>query len=105
MPATLAIDFGAKYIGLALVEHGADCPNRVLYAATLVVEAKPLNALTGPRAECRRLRRTRKTHRQRLRRLQQALAGVANADTILRFCRRRGYSHAEKEREDDSTGL
>ena len=95
MPATLAIDFGSKFIGIALVDHSERRPNRVLYAATLVVEAKPLNALVETRAEVRRLRRTRKTHRLRLRRLGQALAGVPNAQQILRFCRRRGFSHPD----------
>lgn len=93
MPTTLAIDFGARYIGFALLEHPASRVNRVLYAGTLVVEPKPLNSLVETRAAVRRLRRTRKTHRRRLRRLAQALAGIPNAETILRFCRRRGFSH------------
>ncbi len=93
MPSTLAIDFGSKYIGIALVSHPEPRRNQVLYAATLVVDAKPLNALVENRAQVRRLRRTRKTHRMRLRRLAQALAGIANAGEILRFCRRRGFSY------------
>src|SRR5438105_12259467 len=102
MKTTLALDFGSKYIGISLVEHTVPLQNRVLYAATLVVSAKPLNALVETRSAVRRLRRTRKTHRRRLRRLAQALAGVPNADAILRFCRRRGYSHAEATEESES---
>jgi 5-methylcytosine-specific restriction endonuclease McrA len=101
MRHTLAIDYGARFIGIALVQHPEPRRNRVLYAATVVIEAKPLNALVETRAAVRRLRRTRKTHRQRLRRLSQALAGIPNADQILRFCRRRGYSYDEP---DDTDG-
>jgi hypothetical protein len=96
MPTTLAIDFGSRYIGIALVQHTEPRRNRVLYAATIVVDAKPLNALVETRAAVRRLRRTRKTHKRRLRRLSQALAGIPNAEAIIRFCRRRGYSHADE---------
>jgi 5-methylcytosine-specific restriction endonuclease McrA len=100
MPTTLAIDFGSRYIGIALVDHPEPRHNRVLYAATLVVEPRPLNALVETRAEVRRLRRSRKTHHRRLRRLAQALAGIPNTDVILRFCRRRGYSHQESDDAD-----
>jgi len=99
MPSTLAIDFGARYIGIALVEHPAPRQNRVLYAATVSVEARPLNALAEARVQSRRLRRSRKTHRRRLRRLADALAGVPNAEQLLCFCRRRGFSH-----DDDKEG-
>jgi 5-methylcytosine-specific restriction endonuclease McrA len=100
---TLAIDFGSRYIGLALVEHNENAHNRVLYAGTVVVEPKPLKALVETRAGTRRLRRTRKTHERRSLRLSQALAGVANAESIVRFCRRRGYSHDGPEENDDQT--
>jgi hypothetical protein len=103
MPATLAIDFGARYVGVALVEHPAPHRNRVLYAATVVIEPKPLNTLSEARAQARRLRRTRKTHRRRLRRLAQALAGLPGAADLLRFCRRRGYSHEEQEDAEPGT--
>lgn len=94
---TLALDFGSRYIGIALVDHPEPGTNRVLYAATLVVEPKPLNALVENRAGVRRLRRTRKTHKRRLRRLAQALQGIPNADHVVRFCDRRGYSYDEQE--------
>ncbi|MBC8877193.1 MAG: RRXRR domain-containing protein [Planctomycetes bacterium] len=100
---TIAIDYGAKYIGLALVEHAEGAPNRVLYACTVVVDPKPLKELVKPRADTRRLRRTRKTHRRRLRRLAQSLADVPNADQILRFCGRRGFSHESDDDQDEQT--
>jgi hypothetical protein len=101
---TLAIDFGSKYVGLALVRHAPDEPNRVLYAATLVVEPKPLKEPIGNRADARRLRRTRKTHARRLARLRQALGDTPQADEIVRFCRRRGYSYDAPE-EDGEPGF
>jgi len=100
---TLAIDFGVKYVGIALVEHNENVHNRVLYAATVVVDPKPLRSLVENRAATRRLRRTRKTHSRRLRRLAQALAGVPNAEAIVRFSRRRGYSHEAPEEQDEQT--
>jgi 5-methylcytosine-specific restriction endonuclease McrA len=103
MSTTLAIDFGSRNVGIALVQHCPDEPNRVLYAATLLVEAKPLKASVKPRATARRTRRTRKTHRRRLRRLAQALHGIPGVEGILRFCRRRGYSHDPEEPEDAET--
>ncbi|MCE9544108.1 MAG: RRXRR domain-containing protein [Planctomycetia bacterium] len=94
MPHTLAIDFGSQYIGLALVKHGTEVPNRILYAATINVAAKPLAQLVTPRAQVRRIRRTRKTHQRRLRQLQAAIAGTLGAEQLVRFCGRRGYSYA-----------
>ena len=102
MPTTLAIDFGSRYVGIALVDHPEPRRNRVLYAATVVIDSKPLNALVETRAQVRRLRRTRKTHRRRLHRLAQALHGIPNSDVILRFCRRRGYSYQESDSEDET---
>jgi 5-methylcytosine-specific restriction endonuclease McrA len=98
---TLAIDYGSKYIGLALVEHSRDHPNRVLYAATISIQSRPLKALVETRATARRMRRTRKTHRRRLQRLNQALAGIPNVESILRFCRRRGYGYEPPEDQAD----
>src|SRR5581483_400493 len=97
--STLSIDFGSKYVGLALVHHPAPGVNRVVYAATIVVEPKPLTALVEPRAELRRRRRARKTRRRRLRRLAQALAGVPGAEQVVRFCRRRGFGHEDGRRD------
>lgn len=104
MSATLGIDFGAKYIGIALVEHAESVANKVRYAATVIVDARKLNELSETRAMSRRLRRTRKTHRRRLRHLRQALQCLpsAEADVIVRFCCRRGYGYqADAEGEAD----
>lgn len=103
MQITLAIDFGSRYVGFALVEHPVPRVNRVLYAGTLVIDAKPLNALVDTRSAVRRLRRTRKTHARRLRRLAQALVGIPNAETILRFCDRRGFSYQEDDERDEQS--
>ena len=102
---TLAVDFGSKFIGLALVQHSSPQHNRVLYAATLVVEAKPLNALVESRAGVRRIRRTRKTHTRRLHRLAQSLTGIVGAEQIVRFFGRRGYSYDAREAEHDETAF
>ena len=93
MPTSLAVDFGSKYIGIALVRHAKEEPNRVLYAATVVVDPIWLTKTVKPRIEARRIRRPRKTHRRRLRRLARALDGIHGADRIVRFCRRRGFSY------------
>ncbi len=97
---SLAIDYGAKYIGIALVGHTRGQSDRVLYAGVLVVEPKPLKASVQPRIGSRRVRRSKKTKRRRLRGLAQALDGVPGAETILRFCRRRGYGHNPREDAD-----
>ena len=98
MRYSLSIDYGSRYIGIALISHGPEAANRVLYAVVLVVEppnspAKPLEASVKPRARNRRIRRTKKTHRRRLERLAQALRGITGVEEVVRFCRRRGYSH------------
>ena len=99
---TVSIDFGSKYIGIALIMHSPAAPNRVLYAAVIVVEAKPLNASINPRTVARRIRRTGKTHRRRLRRLGLALGGIRGAEDVLRFCRRRGYAYDPGEEGDET---
>jgi len=102
MTHTLAIDFGVRNIGLALVAHGDDRQpaNRILYAATVVVDAKWLNQAVAGRVAARGIRRTRKTHRRRLQRLGQALKGLPEAEHLVRFCRRRGYSYDPPEEDD-----
>lgn len=106
MTTSLGIDFGSKFIGLALVEHTNDQPNRVLYAGTIEVAAKPLNGLVETRAQTRRIRRTRKTHKRRLQRLAQATRGIPNIESVLRFCRRRGFSYdVEGSGDDEQTSL
>ena len=102
MPVTLAIDFGSKYIGVALLKHTSKTPNRPLYAGTIVVDPQWLTETSTPRGKSRRIRRTRKTHKRRLRNLAQALHGIDGADHILRFCRRRGYSHEPEDTDDES---
>lgn len=100
---TLAIDFGSKYIGLALVKNGGG--NQVLFAATITVEAKPLNALVDTRSMCRRMRRTKKTHKRRLRHLKQAIRDAlptiseSTLNRLITFCRRRGFSYDVEEKE------
>jgi len=103
---TLSIDYGSRYIGIALLRHTADVANRALYAGVIVVEAggskvKPLEKSIKPRARNRRIRRTGKTHRRRLARLRQALRGVKGGEEILRFCRRRGYGYDPKADGDE----
>jgi hypothetical protein len=71
----------AEVAAFIAVRHADDVPNRVLYACTVVVDAKPLKELVESRAGTRRLRRTRKTHHRRLRRLAQSLADVPNIET------------------------
>ncbi len=97
---SLGIDFGSRYIGLALVSHEDDSPNRVLYATTITVDSKPLNDLVTVRSQARRIRRTRKTHRRRLRRLAESLHGIAGAERVVQFCRRRGFSHEADDTAD-----
>lgn len=109
MSVTLTIDPGSRNIGLALVRSRAGDRPSALYAACIVAEPKPLKELVVRRAQLRRMRRTRKTRRRRLRRLADALRGIAGAEAIVRFCRRRGYSHDPKRARDgrgadDSTG-
>ena len=90
----LGIDYGAKHIGVALVDG-----RRVLYAATIEVAPKALSELVKERAKTRRIRRTRRTHRSRLNRLRQAIDGIPGAKEVLRFCRRRGYSYKPKKKD------
>jgi len=99
---SLAIDYGAKYIGISLIAHTPEAPNRVLYAAVIVVQPKPLKASVRPRVGSRRLRRGLKTRRYRLRGLAAAIRGIPGAEEILRFSRRRGYGHDRGEDADDS---
>jgi ferritin len=103
MAATLSIDYGSKYLGISLVQHESGVENRVLYAATVVAEPKPLKALVETRAMTRRMRRTRKTHERRLRHLADALCGIRHAEKILLFCRRRGFSYTPDETDDVET--
>ncbi|MFC1596313.1 HNH endonuclease [Planctomycetota bacterium] len=102
MSTTVAFDFGSRNVGVALVEHTGKFPNRVFYAATIIVDAKWLTESVGQRVVTRRMRRTRKTHKRRLRRLAQALHGIEGADRIVRFCRRRGYSHDPEDTDEAS---
>ncbi len=100
MRHTLALDFGSKYIGIALVRHPSEMRNEVLYAGVVTVEPKPLNDLVETRVQVRRVRRTRKTHQRRLRRLSDALGGIEGEAAIVRFCRRRGFSHDDPQEEE-----
>ncbi len=89
------------------MRHGNGVANCPIFAATVVVEPKPLNSVVNGRVQARRIRRTRKTHQRRLRRLAQSLAGIAGGEEVARFCRRRGYSHdaTEPNDTDDATAF
>jgi Holliday junction resolvasome RuvABC endonuclease subunit len=65
---TLGIDYGASYIGVALVEN-TGTGNRPLFAGTIAINARDLKDMVETRAAIRRLRRTRKTKIRRLSRL------------------------------------
>jgi hypothetical protein len=94
MPTTLAIDYGSKNIGLALVRNN-DSGNEPLFAGTLKYNNFTLKKKVQPRADIRRTRRTRKTKKTRLRLLHQNLLSIGisvdKVPDIVRFCRRRGY--------------
>jgi hypothetical protein len=95
MPSTLAIDFGSKYIGLALVRNEEDGRNTPLFAGTLKYDKFFLNKKVQPRAAIRRVRRTRKAKKTRLNRLYTAFLALRlpreQIPPIIRFCARRGY--------------
>lgn len=100
---TLAIDFGAKYIGFALVrnEPSANVP---LFAGTLAYEKYSLRKKVEERAQLRRVRRTKKTKKARLRLLIEALTRLnlsPDATTsLMQFCRRRGFHPLFEEKEN-----
>ena len=91
----LGIDYGPRHIGIALVED-----RRVLYAATIEVAAKLLLATTRPC--CARCGESDERERR-----TAADCGVwprpwkasSAREQIVRFCRRRGYSHEPKAEE------
>lgn len=100
---TLAIDFGAKKIGVALVrqEDGRNIP---LFAGILCYDPSQLKKALGSRPQLRRMRRTRKTRRARLRRLRAALLSLGLSPEIVtdlvRFSRRRGWKSLFGESQD-----
>jgi hypothetical protein len=106
MPTTLAIDYGSKNIGLALVRNN-DSGNEPLFAGTLKYDNFTLKKKVQPRADIRRTRRTRKTKKTRLRRLQQGLLSIGipadKAPEIVRFCKRRGYKSLWDDEEQIQT--
>jgi hypothetical protein len=91
---TLAIDFGSKYIGIALVRTEGTT-NTPLLAGTIKYDRYSLSKKTEPRVQLRRLRRTRKTKKARLRRLEHGLVALGlethTVNYLLNFCKRRGY--------------
>ncbi len=91
---TLAIDYGASNIGIALVRNTKD-GNEPLFAGTIVIDANRIKDKVDPRANIRRLRRTRKTKKRRLRMLGEGLRGLGlgkeEIARIVRFSKRRGY--------------
>ena len=63
---TLAIDYGASNVGIALVRN-TEAGNEPLFAGTLILDARELKEKVETRAGIRGLRRTRKTKNRRLR--------------------------------------
>ena len=109
---TLAIDYGASNIGIALVRNTEE-GNEPLFAGTIIIDAKGVKDLAEPRAAIRRLRRTRKTKIRRLRQLSLALKRLGlgeEVSRIVRFARRRGYKSLfddpdeAKQTKDDVSG-
>ncbi|MBW1678146.1 MAG: RRXRR domain-containing protein [Deltaproteobacteria bacterium] len=94
MKTTLAIDFGSRNIGIALVENSDD-RDIPLFAGTFTYDPIQLKRKLNSRPQLRRLRRTRKTKRTRLRRLAHGLRGIGLEETaidhLVTFCRRRGW--------------
>jgi len=92
---TLAIDYGAANIGIALVRNTKDGNNEPLFAGTVVIDANRIKDKVEPRAGIRGLRRTRKTKRRRLRMLGEGLRGLGlgkeEIARIVGFASRRGY--------------
>ena len=102
---TLGIDYGASYIGVALVEN-TGTGNRPLFAGTIAINARDLKDMVETRAGIRRLRRTRKTKIRRLMRLRESLLacgiGTDQVTLIVRFCRKRGYKSLFDEGESET---
>jgi hypothetical protein len=57
---TLAIDYGASNVGIALVRN-TEAGNEPLFAGTVILDARKLKEKVETRAGIRGLRRTRKT--------------------------------------------
>lgn len=109
---TLGIDYGASFIGVALVRNTTE-GNEPLFAGTFLRSERDLKAKSQPRAAIRRLRRTRKTKQSRLRKLRSRLVSLGvDEDTttrLVRFCDRRGYKpligHLEKDKGETEEAL
>jgi hypothetical protein len=91
---TLAIGFGSKNIGIALVRN-QDGVNIPLFAGTALYNRFLLSKKVEPRVQMRRMRRTKKTKKARLSRLKIGLLSMG-LDTevvtwLVNYCRRRGY--------------
>ena len=103
MPITLALDFGSKNIGMALVRNAKGGTNTPLFVGILKYDKHFLNQKVIPRAEIRRVRRTRKAKKWRLRRLSESLVGMGlpgeQIKPIIRFCARRGYKSLWSDRD------
>lgn len=100
----LKFDYGESYIGIAVTEFDGTT-NRVLFAATMLVERLPITKTIARRNAARRARRTRKTKLARLRNLRKAISdtGLLSSEaieSICRFCRRRGYGYVRDEETD-----
>jgi hypothetical protein len=91
---TLAIDYGASNVGIALVRN-TEAGNEPLFAGTVILDARKLKEKVETRAGIRGLRRTRKTKNRRLRELGESLSDLGierdKVARIVRFSNRRGY--------------
>ena len=91
---TLAIDFGSKNIGIALVRN-QDSLNTPLFAGTALYDRFTLSKKVEPRVQMRRMRRTKKTRKARLAHLEAGLLSHGlEPDVVVwlvNFCRRRGF--------------
>jgi len=91
---TLGIDYGASYIGVALVEN-TGTGNIPLFAGTITINARDLKNMVETRAAIRRLRKLRES-------LLACGIGADQVNLIVRFCRRRGYKSLFDEDESET---
>lgn len=104
---TLAIDFGSKNIGIALVRNQGGI-NTPLFAGTALYDRFLLSKKVEPRVQMRRIRRTKKTKKARLAHLNAALLSQGLEPEIVawlvNFCRRRGYKSLFDEGKEPREG-
>lgn len=101
---TLAIDFGSKNIGIALLQNEKG-ENAILFAGTVRFDRTFLRKKISDRVELRRARRTRKAKRSRMQKLGSALSNLGLDQSTIKhfisFCQRRGYKSLFDEETED----